>query len=122
MAGPAVSEEVARAWRQRQVEIDGCQNRTRLIGLLATKTPCRNHAVPPAFSFSCVRTMQRHLPLWRHGLAFSGALPCPSRGRAPYKSARIGIEQKKVPGFQNPGTLIFMDALARRRNPDYSSS
>lgn len=35
MAGPAVSEEVARAWRQRQVEIDGCQNRTRLIGLLA---------------------------------------------------------------------------------------
>ena len=36
MAGPAVSEEVARAWRQRQVEIDGCQNRTRLIGLLAS--------------------------------------------------------------------------------------
>jgi hypothetical protein len=36
MVGPAVSEEVARAWRQRQVEIDGCQNRTRLIGLLAS--------------------------------------------------------------------------------------
>ena len=32
---PGRSQEVARACRQRQVEIDGCQNRTRLIGLLA---------------------------------------------------------------------------------------
>ena len=35
-AGPAVSEEVAGAHRQRCVEIDGClKDRTRLIGLLA---------------------------------------------------------------------------------------
>ncbi len=56
MVGPAVSEEVARAWRQRQVEIDGCQDRTRLIGPLASDHTRRREAVLPCSVFVCKNT------------------------------------------------------------------
>ena len=105
MAGPAVSEEVARAWRQRQVEIDGCQNRTRLIGLLASsfygsiqsQDAKKRTQIASVFSrslhFQRLITGQRYRPVLLHQQHIVGLphLPPPSLAVLAFRLRPIGF-------------------------------